>query len=428
MWEREKEKDNKGLAARESQFPKVELLAPAGDLEKLKYAIVYGADAVYIGGEIFGLRASSRNFSEEQMRDGLDFAHARGKKVFLTLNIIPHNEDLTLLEGYIELLKKLDFDAFILSDPGTLMFMREKMPHAELHLSTQANNTNYMSATFWHQQGIKRVILARELSFDEIAEIRAKTPASLELESFVHGAMCISYSGRCLISNYMTNRDANKGACSHPCRWKYHLVEETRPGEYFPIEEDESGTYFFNSKDLCLIEHVPELIRSGLDSLKIEGRSKSVYYVANIVRVYREAIDQFYRNPEGFVYNPQWMEEIEKASHREFTTGFYHDKPTGDAQLYTGESYVREYGFIGVVKEYDSVRGLALVEQRNRMFIGDTIEVVGPSYFGFDQILDEMYNHKGEPIEVAPHAQQLVWIKMQQAVEPFYILRKRKED
>ncbi len=406
---------------------KVELLAPAGDLEKLKYAIIYGADAVYIGGEIFGLRASSRNFTEDQMREGLDFAHSKGKKVFLTLNIIPHNEDLELLEGYIDLLKNLDFDAFILSDPGTLMFMREKMPSAELHLSTQANNTNYMSATFWHQQGIKRVILARELSFDEIAEIRAKTPPTLELESFVHGAMCISYSGRCLISNYMTNRDANKGSCSHPCRWKYHLVEETRPGEYFPIEEDESGTYFFNSKDLCLIEHMPEMIRSGLDSLKIEGRSKSVYYVANIVRVYREAIDRFYADPEGFVYNPEWMEEIEKASHREFTTGFFHDKPSEDAQLYTNESYVREFTFVGVVKEYDADRGLALVEQRNRMFVGDAIEVVGPSYFRFDQTIDEMYNHQGEAIDVAPHAQQMVWIKMQQPVAPYHILRKRKE-
>lgn len=405
----------------------VELLAPAGDLEKLKYAIVYGADAVYIGGEIFGLRASSRNFTDAQMREGLDFAHARGKKVFLTLNIIPHNEDLELLEGYIDLLKTLDFDAFILSDPGTLMFMREKMPEAEIHLSTQANNTNYMSATFWHQQGIKRVILARELSFSEIADIRAKTPPTLELESFVHGAMCISYSGRCLISNYMNGRDANKGNCSHPCRWKYHLVEETRPGEYFPIEEDESGTYFFNSKDLCMIEYMPELIRSGLDSLKIEGRSKSVYYVANIVRVYREAIDRFYADPEGFTYNPEWLEEIEKASHREFTTGFYTDKPDAQAQLYTNESYVREYGFVGVVKDYDAQRGLALVEQRNRMFVGDDIEVVGPAYFRFDQTIAKMYNHQGEPIQVAPHAQQLVWIAVDQPVKPYDILRKRKE-
>jgi putative protease len=406
---------------------KIELLAPAGDLDKLKYAIIYGADAVYIGGEIFGLRASSRNFSEDQMKEGLEFAHARGKKVFLTLNIIPHNEDLQELESYIDMIKTLPFDAFILSDPGTLMFMKEKMPQAELHLSTQANNTNYMSATFWHQQGIKRVILARELSFEEIKTIREKTPETLELESFVHGAMCISYSGRCLISNYMTGRDANKGECSHPCRWKYHLVEEKRPGEYFPVEQDEAGTYFFNSKDLCLIEYIPELIRSGLDSLKIEGRSKSVYYVANVVRVYREAIDRYYLDPENFKFDPQWVEEIEKASHREFTTGFYQEKAGAESQLYSTSAYVREYDFIGVVKSYDAVKGLAEIEQRNRMFVGDEIEVMGPDYFAFNQVIKEMYNASGEAIDVAPHAQQTIWMKVDQPVKPYDIFRKRKD-
>lgn len=406
---------------------KIELLAPAGDLDKLKFAILYGADAVYIGGEIFGLRASSRNFSKEQMLEGLEFAHSRGKRVFLTMNIIPHNEDLDALEEYIDMLKDLPFDAFILSDPGTLMFLKSKMPEAEVHLSTQANNTNYMSAAFWHQQGIKRVILARELSFEEIATIREKTPETLELESFVHGAMCISYSGRCLISNYMTARDANKGECSHPCRWKYSLVEEKRPGEYFPIEQDEHGTYFFNSKDLCMIEFIPDLINSGLSSLKIEGRSKSVYYVANIVRVYREAIDRYYQDPENYRFDPLWIEEIQKASHREFTTGFYNEKAGIESQLYTSSAYVREYDFIGLVKSYDENTGLAVIEQRNRIFKGDEIEVMGPNYFAYEQAVSEMFDSKGQMIDVAPHAQQTISIKMDQPVKPFDILRKRKD-
>lgn len=313
---------------------RVELLAPAGDLEKLKYAIIYGADAVYIGGQVFGLRAAAKNFSFEEMKEGIEFAHARGKRVFLVLNIIPHNEDIHYLEQYIEQIKDLGLDAVILSDPGTFMFVKQYAPELEVHLSTQANNTNYMSANFWHAQGVKRVILARELSFDEISEIRAKTPPTLELESFVHGAMCISYSGRCLMSNYMAGRDANRGACAQPCRWEYNLVEKTRPGEYFPVEETEDGTFFFNSKDLCMIQSVPDLIKSGLDSLKIEGRMKTIYYVASIVRAYREAIDTFYKDPENYVYNPEWFEEIQKVSHREFTSGFYDHKPTHEDQLY----------------------------------------------------------------------------------------------
>ncbi|MCK8058910.1 MULTISPECIES: U32 family peptidase [unclassified Fusibacter] len=405
---------------------KIELLAPAGDLDKLKFAINYGADAVYIGGEVFGLRASSRNFNEEQMLEGIEYAHSRGKKVFLTLNIIPHNEDLNELNHYIEMIKDIPFDAFILSDPGTFMFIKEKMPDAEIHLSTQANNTNYMSARFWHEQGIKRVILARELSFEEIAEIKENTPDTLELESFVHGAMCISYSGRCLISNYMSGRNANKGECSHPCRWKYHLVEETRPGEYFPVTEDEGGTYFFNSKDLCMIEFIPELINSGLDSLKIEGRSKSVYYVANVVRVYREAIDTYYKDPENYTFKKEWIDEIEKASHREFTTGFYQEKAGLESQLYSSSAYIREYDFAGVVKSYDESTGLAEIEQRNRIFINDEIEIIGPDYFGYTQVITEMYDKNHAPIEVAPHAQQTIYIKMEQPVKPLDIIRKQK--
>ena len=407
---------------------KVELLAPAGDLDKLKFAIIYGADAVYIGGQTFGLRAAAKNFSLQQMKEGIEFAHSRGKKIFLTLNIIPHNEDINELENYIMDIKELGFDAVILSDPGTLMFVKKHAPNLEIHLSTQANNTNYMSAAFWHEQGVKRVILARELSFDEIREIREKTPSSLELEAFVHGAMCISYSGRCLLSNYLNNRDANRGACSQPCRWEYSLVEKSRPGEYIPVEESENGTFFFNSKDLCMIEHIPELVKSGLDSLKIEGRMKSVYYVANIVRAYREAIDTYYKNPECYEYNPSWYDEIRKASHREFTKGFYNNKPTEKDQLYTSSSYIREYDFIGIVKSYNSETRVAMIEQRNHFKIGDDIEIMGPGYVSFEQKIKSILNEKGEEVDRAPHAQQIVYIQMDNPVEPYYILRKAKEE
>jgi putative protease len=406
---------------------RVELLAPAGDLQKLKFAILYGADAVYIGGEVFGLRAAAKNFSFEEMKEGVEFAHARGKKVFLTLNIIPHNEDIHFLETYINQIKEIGLDAVILSDPGTLMFIRKYAPDMEVHLSTQANNTNFMSANFWHEQGIKRVILARELSFDEIAEIRKNTPMTLELEAFVHGAMCISYSGRCLISNYMTGRDANRGACAQPCRWEYELVEKSRPNESYPVMETEAGTFFFNSKDLCMINAIPELIQSGLDSLKIEGRMKSVYYVANVVRAYRKAIDAFYENPDGYTYNPEWFDEIRKVSHREFTNGFYKGKPGADSQLYGSSAYIRSYDFIGVVKSYTPESKMALVEQRNNFSKGDRIEIIGPDYYYAEQIVSELYNDEGTPIDVAPHAQQMLLIPMDQPVEPYYILRKSKE-
>lgn len=406
---------------------RVELLAPAGDLEKLKFAILYGADAVYIGGEVFGLRAAAKNFSFDEMKEGIDFAHQKGKKVFLTLNIIPHNADIQYLEAYINDIKDLGFDAVILSDPGTLMFVKTYAPNLEVHLSTQANNTNYMSANFWHSQGIKRVILARELSLDEIREIKKNIPDTLEIEAFIHGAMCISYSGRCLISNYMTNRDANRGACAQPCRWEYHLVEKTRPNESFPIEETDEGTFFFNSKDLCMIHDVKSLIESGLDSLKIEGRMKTVYYVANVVRAYREAIDTYYRDPENYVYKPEWFDEVKKASHREFTDGFYDGKPSDDAQLYGSSAYIRDYDFIGVVKAFDENRMVATVEQRNNFKKGDLIEVIGPGYYYHEQTIDLMLNEEGDQIDVAPHAKQIVEIPMKHKVNPYYILRRAKE-
>ncbi len=406
---------------------KIELLAPAGDLEKLKYAVVYGADAVYIGGEIFGMRVSAKNFAVEQMAAGIDFAHARGVKVYLTLNIIPHNDDIDLLYDYLQSIKHLAFDAYIISDPGVLSVVQEVNPTIEVHLSTQANNTNYKSAAFWHKFGISRVILARELSLAEIVEIRQKTPQSLQLEAFVHGSMCISYSGRCLISNYMTGRDANQGACSHPCRWKYHLVEEKRPGEYYPIEQTEQGTYFFNSKDLCMIEQIPDLIAAGLSSLKIEGRSKSIYYVANVVRAYRKAIDDYYRDPQNYQFDKALIDEIKKASHREFTSGFYNQKADDKSQLYDNSAYIRDYDFIGVVKSYDPDSGLAAVEQRNRIFKGDTIEVMGSGYRGFEQKIDVMLDKAEQSIDVAPHAQQLIYIKMSAPVEPYDILRRARD-
>ncbi len=404
---------------------KIELLAPAGDLEKLKYAVIYGADAVYIGGEIFGMRVSAKNFNVEQMAEGIAFAHDRGVKVYLTLNIIPHNDDIALLENYLNEIKHLAFDAYIISDPGVLSIVQEVSPNAEVHLSTQANNTNFKSAIFWHKLGVSRVILARELSFQEIVEIRQKTPATLELESFVHGSMCISYSGRCLISNYMTGRDANKGACSHPCRWKYHLVEEQRPGEYYPIEQTEHGTYFFNSKDLCMIEQIPQLITSGLASLKIEGRSKSIYYVANVVRAYRKAIDDYYRDPANYQFDSSLIDEIKKASHREFTSGFYNQKADQNSQLYSSSAYIRDYDFVGIVKDYDEVTQLAKVEQRNRLFKGDQIEIMGSGYRGFSQNIEILLDKDKQPIDVAPHAQQMIYIKMAQPVCEYDILRRQ---
>lgn len=405
----------------------IELLAPAGDLEKLKFAIHYGADAVYIGGQTFGLRASAKNFSLEEMKQGVAYAHARGKKIYLTLNIIPHNEDINALETYLDEIADIPFDALILSDPGTLMLVREKLPNFDLHLSTQANNTNYLSAKFWHAQGISRVILARELSFKEIEETIERSPKTLEFESFIHGAMCISYSGRCLLSNYMADRDANRGDCAQACRWKYRLVEEKRPNEYFPIEETDQGTFFFNSKDLCMIAYLPELIKSGLVSLKIEGRMKSIYYVANVIRTYRRAIDRYYSDPEHYQYDPQDLIEIQKASHREFTTGFFFEKPDQHDQLYHNASYVRGYDFVGVIRDYDPETKLATIEQRNRMRLGDEIELMRHQNGDFRQTIDVMLNENEDAIESAPHAQMILKIKMNQPVQPFDIIRRERE-
>ena len=404
---------------------KIELLAPAGNLEKLKMAILFGADAVYIGGQRFGLRASADNFSPEDMKLGVDFAHERGCKVYVTVNIIPHNQDLTGLPEYIKQLESTGVDAVIVSDPGVFTIVRSTAPDMEIHISTQANNTNYLSAKFWYELGAKRVVVARELSFEEISEMAALTPADLDIEAFIHGAMCISYSGRCLLSNYMTGRDSNKGACSHPCRWKYSLVEEKRPGEYYPVYEDERGTYIFNSKDLCMIEYIPQLIGAGIFSFKIEGRMKSSFYVATVVSAYRKAIDAYMADPENYTFDPQWLVELSKASHREYTTGFYFNKTTEKDQIYHTSSYIREYDFVGMVLEYDKVTGIAKIEQRNRMIVGDEIEVVIPGKDYFIQTIEAMKNEEGESIRTAPHAQMTVYMPMQQEVLPFTILRKK---
>lgn len=344
----------------------------------------------------------------------------------MTVNIFAHNEDIDGLEQYLGQLADIPIDAFIVSDPGVIMMIREAIPYAEIHLSTQANMTNYKTAEFWHKQGVKRIVLARELTFDEIRELRRRLPEALELEAFIQGAMCISYSGRCLLSNFMIERDANRGECAHPCRWKYRLVEEQRPGEYFPIEEDERGTYILNSRDLCMIEHIPDLIRSGLASGKIEGRMKSIFYVATVVGAYRRAIDAYYADPEGCVFNPEWLTELKKVSHREFTTGFYYKKPTNKDQNYQTSAYTREYTFVGLVKSYDEKTGFALVEQRNKMNLGDEIEVFGPHTDFFTQKIEVMLDEEGQPIESAPHPQQLVRIKMDQPVLEKFMFRKQK--
>lgn len=407
---------------------KPELLAPAGDLEKLKMAIIYGADAVYLGGEQFGLRKASKNFTIDEIKEGIEFAHSREKKIYITMNIVPHNEDLEGLEDYSKELYELNVDGVIVSDPGVFSVINRTVPNLPIHLSTQASATNYETIMFWYNLGIRRVVLARELSFKEIKEIISKVPKDLEIETFVHGAMCISYSGRCLLSNYMIGRDANMGDCAHACRWKYNLVEEKRPGEYFPIFEDEEGTFIFNSKDLAMIEYIPELINSGIKSFKIEGRVKSSYYVATVIRSYRMAIDEYFKDPKNYNFNEEWVNEIKKASHRDFTTGFYFNKPTEEDQVYTSSSYIRKYDYVGLVLDYDEANKIATIEQRNRMFVGDKIEIFGPNKDYFTQTIETMWDEEGKEIEVAPHPQQIIKMKMDKLVESWDIIRKVRGD
>jgi len=401
---------------------KPELLAPAGNLEKLKMALIYGADAVYMGGKSFGLRAFGDNFDDAELEQGIDFAHSLGKKAYITINIFPHNDDLLGLPEYIKRLATIGADAILVSDLGVFRIAREVAPSLPIHISTQANSTNWSAAQFWKELGATRVVLARELSLTDIKLIRQRV--NIELEAFVHGAMCMSYSGRCLISNYLTGRDANRGECAQPCRWKYHLMEESRPGVYLPVAEDERGTYIFNSKDLCLISHIPELMDSGLHSFKIEGRMKSVHYVATVIKVYREAIDSYASSSAPFTVKQEWLDELQKVSHREYTTGFYFNKPTQQDQIYSSSSYIQTHNFIGLVKEYNPSTGMAVVEQRNNMKVGEKIEIMQPGRSNFVQTISQMFDSEGNSISVAPHPQQIVTLPMSQPVVPYAMLRR----
>lgn len=402
---------------------KPELLIPASSLEVLKTAVIFGADAVYIGGEAFGLRAKAKNFSPEDMKAGIEFAHERDVRVYVTANILAHNNDLEGAREYFKELKELKPDALIISDPGMFMIAQEVCPEIEIHISTQANNTNYQTYKFWWQQGAKRVVSARELSLKEIKEIRNNIPEEMEIESFIHGAMCISYSGRCLLSNYFTGRDANQGACTHPCRWKYSVVEEKRPGEYLPVYENERGTYIFNSKDLCMIEYIPEIIDAGIDSLKIEGRMKTALYVACVARTYRKAIDDFFESEEKYRENMQWYrEEISKCTYRQFTTGFYFGKPDENTQIYDNNTYVNDYVYLGIIDKIDE-RGLARFEQRNKFCVGDNIEIMKPDGRNIKTKVLAMYNAEGEAVESCPHSKQTLYVELSEKPQIYDIIR-----
>ena len=402
---------------------KPELLVPASCLEVLKVAVLYGADAVYIGGEAFGLRAKAKNFSMQDMAAGIAFAHEHGVRVYVTANILAHNEDLEGARIYFEELQKIKPDALIISDPGMFMIAKMVCPEIEIHISTQANNTNYQTYLFWWQQGAKRVVSARELSLTEIRQIRDKIPEKMEIESFIHGAMCISYSGRCLLSNYFTGRDANQGSCTHPCRWKYAVMEETRPGEYLPVYENERGTYIFNSKDLCMIEHIPELVEAGIDSLKIEGRMKTALYVACVARTYRKAIDDFFESEQTYQEKMDWYKaEIAKCTYRQFTTGFYFGKPDEETQIYDNNTYVSEYVYLGLVEAIDE-RGYARFEQRNKFCVGDTIELMKPDGANINTKVLALYNEEGSMVESCPHAKQILYVKLSESVSIYDIMR-----
>ncbi|RGO28347.1 peptidase U32 family protein [Mediterraneibacter butyricigenes] len=409
-----------------------ELLIPASSLEVLKTAVIFGADAVYIGGEAFGLRAKAKNFSMEEMKEGIEFAHARDVKVYVTANILAHNRDLDGVREYFKELKEIKPDALIIADPGVFEIAKEVCPEIERHISTQANNTNYETYRFWYRQGAKRVVSARELSMEELKELRANIPDDLEIETFIHGAMCISYSGRCLLSNYFTGRDANQGACTHPCRWKYAVMEETRPGEYLPVYENERGTYIFNSKDLCMIEHIPELLETGIDSLKIEGRMKTALYVATVARTYRKAIDDYQKDPELYRKNMPWyLEQISNCTYRQFTTGFFYGRPDENSQIYDSNTYVREYTYLGIVGEVKD--RLCRIEQRNKFSVGETIEVMKPNGDNLDVKVVRILNEEGEEQESAPHPKQVLYVELQSdqtehPVEVYDILRRQEPE
>lgn len=403
-----------------------ELLIPASSLEVLKTAVIFGADAVYIGGEAFGLRAKAKNFSPEDMREGIAFAHARGVKVYVTVNILAHNDDLPGVEVYLRELKEIGPDALIIADPAVFQMAKDICPEIERHISTQANNTNYRTYRFWWELGAKRVVSARELSLKEIKEIRERIPQEMEIESFIHGAMCISYSGRCLLSNYFTGRDANQGACTHPCRWKYAVVEETRPGEYMPVYENERGTFIFNSRDLCMIGHIPEMIDAGIDSFKIEGRMKTALYVATVARTYRIAIDDYLKEPELYRANMPWyLDQISNCTYRQFTTGFYFGKPGEKSQIYDNNTYVKEYTYLGIVEAEKD--GLYCIQQRNKFSVGERIEIMKPDGRNEKVTVERIINEEGKEQESAPHPKQVLYVGLEGAAAEKYDILRREE-
>ena len=401
----------------------IEVLSPAGNMDKLKMAIRYGADAVYCAGQSFGLRASSSNFSNEELKEAVEFAHSHGKKIYVTCNIIPHNEDLVGLEDYLKFLESIHVDAIIVADLGIFLLAKRVAPNLERHVSTQANTTNYLTTEFWKEQGASRVVVAREVSIADIKTM--KEAADIEIEAFVHGAMCISYSGRCLLSNYFTTHDANRGQCTQACRWKYSLVEENRPGEYYPIEEDQHGTYIFNSKDLCLLKYIPDLVEAGVDSLKIEGRMKSVHYAATVTKVYREAVDSYLADPEHYEVKPEWIEELEKISHRPYTEGFSVEKPDETAQNYGESSNTQTHDFIGLVEGYNAEEGYAYLEQRNNFKVGDEVEFCQPHGELVHHVITKMTDEEGNEITVAPHPQMKVRLYIDTPLEQYAMMRRR---
>ena len=409
----------------------IELLVPASSLEVLKIAVIYGADAVYIGGEAFGLRAKAKNFSYEEMAEGIAFAHAHNVKVYVTANILAHNYDLDGVRAYFKELNQMKPDkpdALIIADPAIFMIAREECPDIERHISTQANNTNYGTYKFWWDLGASRVVTARELSLREIKEIRSKIDDKMEIETFIHGAMCISYSGRCLLSNYFTGRDANRGACTHPCRWKYSVVEEKRPGEYLPVYENERGTYIFNSKDLCMIEHIPDLIDAGIDSYKIEGRMKTALYVATVARTYRKAINDYLESPEKYKENMSWyLEQITSCTYRQFTTGFFYGKPTEETQIYDNNTYEKGYTYLGIVGKPNE-KGMYRLEQRNKFSVGEEIEVMKPNGDNLKVTVKAMEDEKGEAMESCPHSQQIFYVDLGIGLDEYDILRRQENE
>ncbi|MDR1018914.1 MAG: U32 family peptidase [Lachnospiraceae bacterium] len=403
-----------------------ELLVPASSLEVLKIAVVFGADAVYIGGEAFGLRAKAKNFSNEEIKEGIIFAHEKNVKVYITLNILAHNNDLNEVKLYVNEIKEFNPDGFIIADPAIFMIAKEEAPDIERHISTQANNTNFGTFNFWYNLGAKRVVTARELSLKEIKEIRENIPEDMEIESFIHGAMCISYSGRCLLSNFFTGRDANRGECTHPCRWKYSVVEETRPNEYMPVYENERGTYIFNSKDLCMIEYIPELLDAGIDSLKIEGRMKSALYVATVARTYRKALDDYKESKEKYLSNMNWYkDQISDCTYRQFTTGFYFGKPNEETQIYDNNTYCKEYTYLGFVE--DVIDEKIKITQKNKFSVGEVIEIMKPNGENLQTKVISILNEDGEEVESAPHPKELLYVKLDKTASKYDILRKPEE-